>query len=184
MSTTLKLSVSEYERMVALGSFSCLERRIEFIRGELREMSPAGPVHEDYIEFLLSWAAPLLAANRYKVRSQSGLLIGNSVPKPDFTLLAPKRYGRNRPTADDVLLIVEVAESSLNYDLGEKAQLYAEGGVSEYWVVDVAGQTLHRHQAPSESGYRDVDVVGGDAKLQAQFEGAIAIDLAELFLSS
>ncbi|WP_182866020.1 Uma2 family endonuclease [Rhodopirellula sp. JC639] len=182
MSTTLKLTVPEYEQMIARGAFTCLKRKIEFIGGELREMSPAGPVHDDYIEFLLGWAASLAAKDECRIRCQSGLLVGNSVPEPDFTLLAPKRYGRSRPTADDVFLLVEVADSSLTYDLGEKSQLYARSGIREYWVIDVAGRTLHRHTDPVNGSYQSVDRYDEHSTVTPAFFPSLALSLSELFL--
>ena len=182
MSTTLRLTIPQYEHMVALGAFDCVDRHIEFIHGELREMNPAGPIHDDYIEFLLSWSAPLVANKRCKARSQCGLLVGDSVPEPDFVLLAHQRYGLNRPTAANVLLLIEVAESSLTYDLGEKARLYATGGIAEYWVIDVTHRLLHRHRQASSNGFQNIDALGCDAKVLPEFTGAIAIELADLFL--
>ena len=182
MSTTLRLTIPQYEHMVTLGAFDSLDRHIEFIHGELREMNPAGPLHDDYIEFLLSWSAPLVAHQHCKARCQCGLRIGDSIPEPDFMLLTHQRYGAQRPTASDVLLLIEVAESSLPYDLGEKAQLYATGGIAEYWVIDVTHQRLHRHRQPSTNGFQTIDVLESNAQVLPGFNGAIAIELAELFL--
>nr|WP_161501134.1 Uma2 family endonuclease [Rhodopirellula sp. SM50] len=182
MSATLKLSVPEYEQMIARGAFAGLDRKIEFIGGELREMSPAGPVHDDYIEFLLAWAAGLVSKNECRIRCQSGLRVGDSVPEPDFALLAPKRYGRNRPTADDVLLLVEVADSSLTYDLGEKAQLYARHGIREYWVVDVDGRTLHRHIDPTNGSYQMISRHDRHSTVSPAFHPSLKLPLSDLFL--
>ncbi|MDV6032832.1 MAG: Uma2 family endonuclease [Phycisphaera sp. RhM] len=182
MSATLKLSVPEYEQMIARGAFAGLDRKIEFIGGELREMSPAGPVHDDYIEFLLTWAAGLAANKECRIRCQSGLRVGDSVPEPDFSLLAPKRYGRNRPTADDVFLLVEVADSSLTYDLGEKSRLYARNGIREYWVIDVEGRTLHRHTDPVDGSYRKIDRYDHHSTVTPTFAPTLPLELSDLFL--
>ena len=143
MSTVLRLSPEEYDRMIANGAFVGIKRRIELIRGELREMSPAGPVHEDYIDFLTRWSTEVTTSEDCVVRVQNSIDLNDSRPEPDVTWLKPGRYSARRPSADDVLLLIEVADSSLPGDLSEKAELYAEFGVAEYWVVDVRGECIH-----------------------------------------
>ena len=179
MSTSLRLTIDQYERMIARGAFECLDKRIEFIDGELREMSPAGPVHDDYIQYLMMWAqASTLAA----IRCQMGIRIHEHLPEPDLALIKPKRYGHERPSQDDVSLIVEVAESSLSYDLNEKARLYAAGGVPEYWVVDVVNSRLHRHRTALADRFAIVEVLQRPSKITPQFDPDLTLDLDDLFL--
>jgi Uma2 family endonuclease len=71
-------------------------------------------------------------------------------------------YSRRRPTADDVLLLVEVAERSLEYDTGEKAALYAAAGIRDYWVVDVAGKAVEVRRDPEGGRYRSLQTFRGD----------------------
>ena len=142
MSVGLRLTPAEYDRMIQNGAFEGIHRRIELIRGELREISPAGPLHEDYIDYLNRWSNQVTTAEDCVVRTQSSIDLLQS-PEPDVTWLKPGRYTSRRPQADDVLLLIEVADSSLPSDLTEKADLYAEFGVAEYWVVDVQGKCVH-----------------------------------------
>jgi Uma2 family endonuclease len=82
-----------------------------------------------------------------------------SEPQPDFALVRHKtdayRYGH--PTAKDVLLLIEVSDSTLRYDLDVKARLYATQGISEYWVVDLVNRRVVRHRAPSRKQYTERD---------------------------
>ncbi|MFC1757890.1 Uma2 family endonuclease [Planctomycetota bacterium] len=142
MSVGLRLTAEEYDRMIAKGAFNGINRPIEMIRGELREMNPAGPVHEDYIDFLTRWSTQATSPSDCVVRIQSSIDLDDSRPGPDVTWLKPGRYASRRPRAEDVLLLIEVADSSLPSDLSEKAELYAEFGVAEYWVVDVHGKCI------------------------------------------
>lgn len=182
MSTTLRLSVDQYERMIARGAFEGLDRRIELIHGELREMSPAGPLHDAYIRYLLHWSARIVADGKVAVCSQMGLLVNDNLPEPDFALLQPERYGRRRPDAGNVLLLVEVSDRSLQYDLTEKAAVYAGGGVVEYWVVDVAGSRVIRHLRPTESGFDQVEQFVRPDRVSPAFDPQLVFDLADLFL--
>lgn len=180
MSTTLKLDIDEYEKMIASGAFDHINKRIEFIRGELKEMSPAGPIHDDYICFLMTWSARYIESGEIQPRCQMGIQIKDSVPEPDLAWLVPRRYGKQRPTAEDVLLVVEVAETSLEYDLGAKALLYAAGGVPEYWVINIAERNLHRHRNPSASGFNDKSILT-DCVVSPSCIPSAELNLTELF---
>ncbi len=144
MSTTLHLTLNEYQHMVACGAFDKLDRKVELIRGEIREMNPAGPVHDDLIDYLYDWSVRATDRSQIHIRGQSGMDLPElaSCPEPDVFWVTAKRYLDGHPTAKDTLLAIEVADSSLNADRTTKAELYAEAGISEYWVVDVQGQRI------------------------------------------
>lgn len=156
MSNALRLSVREYDRMVQKGAFNDLDRRIEFIRGELREMNPAGPVHDDLIGYLTRWSTSVTSAAKVAIRIQSGLDLPEqeSRPEPDLLWVTARRYFERHPRASEVLLAIEVAESSLQSDLTEKATLYAEAGIVEYWIVDVPANCVHTFAEPREGTYQ------------------------------
>ena len=181
MSTSLRLNIDDYEQMIANGAFVGINRRLEFIHGEIREMSPAGPYHYDYIEFLSYWSHNNADRNEARIHVQAAILLGDSLPEPDVMWLKPKRYGGQRPCAADALLIIEVSDSSLRYDLGEKAMLYSQSGIQEYWVVDVASHSIHRHRQPSVDGYQDVRKFERNEKLSPLCKPDVELPLAELF---
>lgn len=182
MSTGLRLAPDEYDRMIANGAFEGINRRIELIRGELREMSPAVPVHEDYIDFLNRWSSRVTSADDCVIRIRSSIDLGDSRPEPDLTWLKPGRYVTRRPRADDVLLLVEVADSSLPSDLGEKAELYAESGVAEYWVVDAPGKRVHTFTSADGSKFQDLQTFALDESISPRCNPSASLVLAELFV--
>ncbi|MEX0704402.1 MAG: Uma2 family endonuclease [Planctomycetales bacterium] len=135
MNTGIRLTLEDYEDMVATGMFDGRwRRRVEFIRGEIREMSPIGPAHDWVVSYLTRWSTDHLPAAVGDVRIQSSLRVPSleSVPEPDVVWYRPGSYRKRHPQAEDVQLLIEVADSSLAYDRGEKAGLYAAAGIAEY----------------------------------------------------
>jgi Uma2 family endonuclease len=175
------LNIDDYEQMIANGAFVGIDRRLEFIHGEIREMSPAGPHHYDYVAFLNRWSMSNTTAGEVSVQIQAAVLLGDSLPEPDVMWLRPKRYGGQRPRADDTMLIIEVADSSLRYDLGEKAMLYAQAAIKEYWVVDVASQAVHQLRQPTVDGYQDIRKFERHESLSPTCKPNVVLLLAELF---
>ena len=150
-------SDAEYDRMIQRGVFDArAQRRLEFIRGEILEMTPIGTPHQEVVARLVSWSAPILVAGeaRLWVQSSPGFPELESAPQPDVAWVAERNYWSSRPTAADVLLVIEVAETSLQYDRGEKADLYAEAGVPEYWIVNLVDDELEVHREPARGEYR------------------------------
>ena len=96
------------------------------------------------------------------VKSQDPIhLSDDSEPEPDvvITIRDPLAYSTHHPTAMEVLLVIEVADSSLKYDLETKAPAYAKEGISEYWVLDVLDRKLHVFRQLSESGYQSQTIL-------------------------
>lgn len=104
-----------------------------------------------------------------------------SVPEPDLALLRPHSYRSGSPRPQDVLLVVEVAESSLRYDRTTKLRLYARAGVPEYWVVSVDGEWVEVYRSPEGEGYRDRRRAGrGESVAPAAFAD-VRIDVDDVF---
>ena len=159
MSTTTKISLDEYNVMVESGAFDGeLRRRIELIQGELREMSPIGARHEESVDRLMKWSVKIhdLDTVRIRVQSSVGLPKLESVPEPDIAWVVERNYSERRPSAEDVYLIVEVSDSSLRYDRGEKADLYAAAGVKDYWVVNLVENVVEVRRDPTTNGYQSL----------------------------
>ena len=160
MSTTSYITGAEFDSMVERGAFDGFgARKIELIRGELRVMNPAGAIHDDHIDFLTRWSHDNTTAEVCNIRVQCGFVCDDNRPEPDILWLKPRRYGSTRPTATDVMLLIEVADSSITTDLQEKADLYAEAGVTEYWVVDIPARRIHVMTESDEKTYRSVEIV-------------------------
>lgn len=160
MSTTLKLTVAEYDAMVLKGAFDDLTQKIELINGEIQAMNPAGPIHDDYIQYLTTWSAKNTDPEFIQCRVQSGLSFPelDSRPEPDIAWVKARRYLDGHPTSDDVLLLIEVSYSSLKSDQQDKESLYARAGIVEYWIVDIVNQKIHVHRDPRDGVYGSVTV--------------------------
>ena len=152
----------EYDQLVALGTFE--GERIELINGALRQMSPIGPPHTSTVD-LLNELLVLAFAGRARVRVQGSFAASElSEPEPDFCVLPLRDYHAAHPS--EAYLIIEVADSSLRYDRGEKAQLYSACGVPEYWVVNLLERVVEVHREPTPGGYRQVTSVPKGSRLR------------------
>ena len=182
MSTIAKLTGADFDSMVERGAFDRLEpMKIELIYGELRFMNPAGPIHDDHIRYLTDWSYENTTRKFCSIQVQCGFLCDDNRPEPDVAWLLPGRYGRRQPAASDVLLLIEVADSSLSKDLLEKADLYAEGGVKEYWIVDIANQQIHSMSNIIDGRYQNVEIHSPPNRLSPQCDPEVSLDLADLF---
>lgn len=149
-----KFTVDEYYRMAEVG---ILERdeRVELIEGEIIVMPPIGPAHAWDVDYLHE-VLVRYAVGRYYVRNQNPVRLSDeSEPEPDVALLrrCPEGYGAAHPTPADVLLVIEVADSSLEYDRNIKAHIYGRSGVPETWVRNLPEDCIERFTEPGPDGY-------------------------------
>ncbi|MCX7689839.1 Uma2 family endonuclease [Thermoflexus sp.] len=152
---TRRFTVEEYHRMREAGILS-EDDPVELIEGELIEMSPIGSRHAACVKRL---AALLFERShrRFLVSVQDPIrLSDHSEPQPDLALLRPRGdfYASAHPGPGDVLLVIEVAESSGEYDRERKLPLYARSGIPEAWVVDLERGEVVVGRDPSPEGYR------------------------------
>lgn len=169
--------------MIERGAFDGLGgKNIELIHGALTTMSPQGPWHADAIDFLNRWSTTNLTELEARVRIQEPVtfLDSDSEPEPDIVWARPQRYRREHPNAEDILLLIEVAHSTLNECLGSRATLFAEAGVSEYWVVDLVHQSVHVLRKPSNGEYTQRQEVISGAISCVAFPH-VQLPLGELF---
>lgn len=166
-STVVRFTLCEFARMAEAGVFDDREGvRIELVEGEVCEMmSPINPPHVEIVKRLSAWASNSLPPRMGAVYSQSPLQLASteSVLQPDLYVARPGDYWKRWPNESEALLVVEVADSSLNRDLGDKATLYSRSGIADYWVVDVEHESIHVHRDPdtgSKGGYRSRRVSG------------------------
>jgi len=176
------VSSEEYLRMGEAGVFAP-EARLELIEGEIIEMAPIGSPHAGMVNTLV-WFFSRAVGDLAVISVQNPLIVGDrSVLQPDLALLKPRadRYSKSHPTAADALLVVEVAETTLSFDLGTKIPLYARSGVPEAWVVDLQERVLRVFRDPSASGYRTSFTAAGDGSVSVLLLPAIAVALPALF---
>jgi len=136
--------------------------RVELIRGEILQLSPMGSRHQacvDRLTRLLNRLSDLDAV----VRGQGPFhLPDNTEPVPDVALLKPREdfYAEAHPVPGDVLLLIEVSDTTLRYDRVEKLRLYAENGIPEYWVVDLTADKIEVYSRPVNGEYRNASRFG------------------------
>jgi Uma2 family endonuclease len=155
--TPHRFDVDDYHRMAETGILSP-EDRVELIDGEIIETAPIGSAHGGMTNRLTRLVAQAVADGRVLVSVQGPLrLDAHSEPQPDLMLLRPRAddYTTSHPTAADVLLVVEVADSSIAYDRGPKLALYARHGVPEVWIVDLVGRAVELCRGPGPEGYAE-----------------------------
>jgi Uma2 family endonuclease len=176
-----RFTVAEVEAMVAAGVME-EDERVELIGGELVPMSPKGNHHEVVKTALLArWyrASPgdvlLTPETTFRFSEDTYL-------EPDVVIY-PRASGIRGLTGASVLLVVEIADSSLRYDMGRKSALYASFGVRELWVIDAVRLTMRVFREPAADGYRDArDFAPSDRLVPLIAPDAFALRLDELEL--
>ena len=150
-----KFTSRQYQWLIEEG-YLTTDHKVELIEGEIRSMPPMGEYHGDSIGHLTTWLSDH-RGQEYVLRCQVTIHLAEGfTPDPDFILLRYREdeYRRgNRPQASDVLLVIEIADSSLQHDLEEKSVSYARANVPELWVVDIPHRLIHRLTQPSREGY-------------------------------
>ena len=172
----------EYCRMVEAGILTDRDR-VELIRGEIVWKMTTGPRHIAFVDNLTQLLV-LHLAGRAIVSVQNAVVVsGDSVPEPDLKILRRRSlsYKEREADSEDVLLLIEVADSSLVYDRSTKRALYAETGIAEYWIVNCPAESIEIYRRPDGSRYLDVQRVEGAATIMLQAFPDVALTLAEIF---
>jgi Uma2 family endonuclease len=146
--------IHEWQRLGEANIFPP-DSRIELIEGEILEMAPIGFNHSGHLN-RINKVFTLLTANCADTSVQNPLQLSDlSEPEPDFMLLKPSDdfYSSRHPIASDVLLLIEVADSSLAYDQNQKLRLYASHGVAEYWLLNLNDNCLEVYREPHGETY-------------------------------
>jgi Uma2 family endonuclease len=161
-----RFNISQYHQMSEAGILSENDQ-VELINGEIIEMSPIGRRHTACVNRLNSVFSQLLG-KKVIVAVQNPILLNNlSEPEPDIALLKPRTdfYESGHPQPQDIFLLIEVADSSIEYDRDVKIPLYASSGITEVWLVDIYQQVIIVYRYPSENGYRDIQTLSRGEKL-------------------
>ena len=177
-----RFSVADYNRLGEVGLLT-EDDRVELIEGEIIDMPPIGSRHAGTVDFL---SDRLFAAveGRAIVRVQNPIVLDDfSEPQPDITLLRPRDdfYTRCHPRPGDVLLVIEVAETTLRCDLDVKLALYARAGVPEVWIVDLEMGVLRLFRDPGGGDYRERQEPGKGGAVAIPHLPSATIDLSGLF---
>ena len=182
-----RFTLDEYHKLAELGFFH-EEERIELINGELIEMVSKGTAHETCLRKL--WKElPTLVGNRVTLQSQAPILIPpKSEPEPDFALLKNRDddYLSGHPQPADVLLVMEVSDSSLDYDQDVKIPLYAQAGISDYWLFNLFDNYLESYSEPYQNcqvkyGYLNKRIILPNQVIALPCFPDLSVDLSKVF---
>jgi Uma2 family endonuclease len=175
------ITADEYERMGEAGIFP-EGARLELIEGEIFEMSPIGSAHAACVDFLV-YLFSVIANGRFIVRVQSPIQLNDfSEPQPDVALLRWRDdfYRGAHPTPADVLLVVEVADTTVVTDRSFKLPLYARAGAPEFWLVNISEGQLEIYSEPSGDSYLRSEVFVRDAEARSHTVAGLSVKVGEL----
>jgi Uma2 family endonuclease len=161
---THKFDVEQYQQMGKAGIFHP-EARVELIEGEIIVMTPIGLMHSVTINRFNYVFSQQVGKGGIISIQNSIRLLNYSEPQPDIAILKPRDdfYAGKFPQAEDVLLLVEVADSSLRYDQTTKLSLYAEYGILEYWIANLERSVLEIYREPQNKNYLKQTVIDSEA---------------------
>jgi Uma2 family endonuclease len=179
--TTHRFTVTDYHRMAETGVLRP-DARVELLDGRIIDMSPIGPLHGGVVK-RLNRHFHHLSRGRWLVSTQDPVRLDEfSEPEPDVMLLkpAPDDYTSRHPRPEDVFLLIEVSDTTLELDREEKLPAYGRAGIPEVWIVNLNDGTIEVFREPHFAGYTTKAVFrGGDQVSPAAFPDA-AVDVAEL----
>jgi Uma2 family endonuclease len=156
-----RFTVTDFYKMADVGIFN-EDSRVELIRGQVVDMVPIGAPHSGTVN-RLTYRLIMAIDRRGVVSVQNPVRLDDfSEPLPDFAVLQPRGdyYSTATPKAEDVILIIEIGESSLNFNRRVNTTLYAENGIPEYWIVNLANQVIEVYRQPQNGSYNNTYRVG------------------------
>ncbi|MEA5525006.1 Uma2 family endonuclease [Nodularia spumigena] len=182
-----RFTIDEYHRLIELGLLTEGER-IELIRGELMQMTAKGRVHTVCSSILCRQLDRLLG-DRAVIRGQDPITLPNqSEPEPDIVIARGKDedYLVHHPYPEDIVLVIEISDSTLIYDQTKKLSLYAEVGIVNYWIVNLPARQLERYNQPYQNAQKNFRYLSQQISLSHQsvpipgFEDVL-LDLRRIF---
>lgn len=175
-------TVDAFYRALDARVFDCPER-LELIRGRIVENMGQSPLHAGLRRRIARMLRAALEPRFYVCEETPIHIAFDGEPTPDVSVMngAEGDYDNRHPTPEDAVLLVEVAVSTMDFDLGEKAVLYAQSGIIDYWVVLPAARQIVVHRAPSESGFGDVVTLGEADVLSPLAAPDVSLSVRELF---
>lgn len=185
--TPKRFTINEYHRLISLGFFTQSER-IELIRGELIQMTAKGTPHIVCSSILCRQLDRLLG-DKVVIRGQDPItLFNDSEPEPDVVIARGRDedYLAHHPYPQDIVLVIEISDSTLTYDQTTKLKLYAEAGILDYWIVNLNARELERYNQPYENAQGEFNYLSKQISLPNQsavipgFEDTL-LDLSRIF---
>ncbi len=179
--TRHRFTVDEYEEMIQFGIID-ESHRVEFIRGEVLDKMSIGDPHAACVKGLNRWFGKHLP-DVVLLGIQDPIRLTDSRPEPDVSLLVPRDdlYVSSAPQPADIYLLIEVADSSIDFDRDIKGPLYAENGIREYWIVNLNDRTLEVYRQPGPAGYAEVRVLQRGDRTDLTTFPNLSLDVDSLF---
>ncbi|MCB1920590.1 MAG: Uma2 family endonuclease [Candidatus Competibacteraceae bacterium] len=177
-------TVAEYHRMAEVGLLN-EDSRVELIDGEIIEIAPIGSPHGGHVKRCIRLFSKVVD-DKAIIAAQDPVVLGNyEEPEPDIALLRWRDddYEQMHPRPEDVLLLIEVSDSTLRYDRDVKVPLYAKNGIPEVWLLDIQNRQLEIYREPSNGAYQQRGSQRTGKIMPILCPDAV-IDLAELFPNS
>jgi Uma2 family endonuclease len=177
-------TLDRYEHLVACGAFAeGYEKRVELLWGMLTEMAPIGPPHSDNVDVLADWSHEVARNSGFRVRVQQPIRLpeSNSEPEPDLAWVEKRSYAKRHPNPDEVLLVIEVADASLEVDRGPKLAAYAEAGLLEYWIVNRRERVIEVCRQPRGRDYADRRLAKPGEMIAPLVAPGASLEVASLF---
>ena len=175
-----RISVEEYEQMITAGVFA-ENARIELIDGEIVEMSPIGPAHMSRLNRTARQINQLVGEEVIVSIQNPISLPPYGEPQPDIALLRLGYDEERVPGVADIILVMEIADSTLDQDRKVKLPMYAAAGIPEAWLFDVQSRVIERHSNPIDGSYRQVASAWRDRALASTVLPALTIRASLIF---
>jgi Uma2 family endonuclease len=183
---TKLFSIDEYHRLIDLGVFTASDR-IELIKGQLVEMSPKGTAHSVSCSVLYRELSILLSGIA-ALRCQDPITLTDSEPEPDIIIARGREvdYLYRHPHPTDIVVAIEISDSTLGYDRSNKLSLYAEHNISNYWIVNLVDRQLESYSQPYEKpngeyGYLNQQIYLAGRSIQLPGLEGILLELDRIF---
>jgi Uma2 family endonuclease len=179
-----RFSLEHYEHMIRVGAFDPpFDIPVELLEQNIVMMSPIGEPHSQVIIALNEWSYEVVDRERFVIRVQMPIRIPATQAEPEPDLVWVRREGpRDKPPEPErVALLVEVAESSLDYDRIVKLPNYALAGIPDYWIVNLIDEQIEVYRNPSGSTYKEQSIYQGDAEIHPFAMPSVTLQPSRLF---
>ncbi|MBE9127149.1 Uma2 family endonuclease [Coleofasciculus sp. LEGE 07092] len=176
-------TVEDYHRMIAAGILTKSDR-VELLDGQIIEMVPQDPPHASNTSSFGNDLVILFAEKAW-IRTQLPITLApNSEPEPDIAVVRidERRYRARHPTPEEIFLLIEIADSTLQRDRTRKAKIYASAGIPEYWVVDINRRQVIVLRQPQADAYQSEQLLAANAQIAPVAFPEVVIDLQHLLL--
>jgi len=179
--TRHRFTVAEYVRMGQTGIIS-EDERVELVCGEVIEMSPIGERHAACVAVLTQLITLRLRLGALVWAQNPIVLDDYSEPQPDLAILKPRpdNYRTSKPTPGDVLLVIEVSDSTLEYDRKVKMPLYAGAGIPEAWLVNLPEERIEVYSDPAGGEYQTVRSYARGRRLQSHTLASLRLSVSKV----